>query len=109
MTQEHRTGRGTILDVAIDGPYQPGIEVQRSAIEPTLVPAAASFASTDSPSATGPDSLPGRTNEPVPGQYRELARSAARQPGENLLGLGHLRDEPEDCARLPEIITQDRG
>ncbi|MFI9455023.1 hypothetical protein [Amycolatopsis sp. NPDC052450] len=37
VTQERRTGRGTILDVAIDGPYRTGIEVQRSAIESTLV------------------------------------------------------------------------
>jgi hypothetical protein len=37
VTQEHRTGRGTILDVAIDGTYRTGIEVQRSAIGPTLV------------------------------------------------------------------------
>jgi hypothetical protein len=37
VTQEHRTGRGTILDVAIDGPHRTGIEVQHSAIEPTLV------------------------------------------------------------------------
>ncbi len=34
---EHPTGRGTVLDVAIDGPYRTGIEVQHSAIEPGLV------------------------------------------------------------------------
>ncbi|MGV9367948.1 hypothetical protein [Amycolatopsis sp. NPDC003731] len=36
-SQEYRTGRGTILDVAIDGPHRTGIEVQHSAIESTLV------------------------------------------------------------------------
>ncbi|WP_037305572.1 hypothetical protein [Amycolatopsis orientalis] len=39
VTQEYRTGRGTVLDVAIDGPYRTGIEVQRSAIELSLVKA----------------------------------------------------------------------
>lgn len=39
VTQELHTGRGTVLDVAIDGPYRTGIEVQRSAIEPRLVKA----------------------------------------------------------------------
>ncbi|MFE0023816.1 hypothetical protein [Amycolatopsis sp. NPDC059021] len=36
-TKEYNTGRSTVLDVAIDGPYRTGIEVQRSAIEPRQV------------------------------------------------------------------------
>lgn len=35
-SQEHRTGNGTILDVAIDGPRRTGIEVQHSTLDPRL-------------------------------------------------------------------------